>query len=101
MSVRLAGVSRTCHQIPHLRGTKYVRHGGNPDSSQAQAGYTKFTGEYIPEAKDTGSAETEPGKWVMVKREGRYVIIALDAPDEESGGNLIDACMENTGVSKK
>jgi hypothetical protein len=72
-----------------------------PDSAQAEVARTRFISEYIPEADASGSSIIEDGQWVIVERSGRYVIIALDAPDEESGRRLVNECIENISRARE
>jgi len=65
------------------------------DSSQAAMARERFVAKYMPEAYKSGAAMIEGEKWVIVECAGQYVIIALDAPDEESGRRLVNKCIEN------
>lgn len=66
-----------------------------PDEAAATDASVNFTTHYIPEAGETGSAQTEEGKWTEIQVEGKYVIVVLDAPDEQSGHELVAACAVN------
>jgi len=66
-----------------------------PDAAAATDASVNFTTHYLPEAKETGSAQTEEGKWTEIQVEGKYVIVVMDAPDEQSGQVLLATCAVN------
>ena len=53
------------------------------DNARAQGAFESFIGSYMPEAKDSGFARMENGKWTMVKVEKNRVSIVFDAQDKE------------------
>ncbi|UCC78586.1 MAG: hypothetical protein JSW64_09915 [Candidatus Zixiibacteriota bacterium] len=61
-----------------------------PDNETAGESLDGFTSKYIPEAKDSGIAEIEEGRWVKAVNMGRYFIATLDSPDEKTANSLID-----------
>jgi hypothetical protein len=76
-------------------GTTYLLCVEYPDEAAAADASVNFTSHYIPEANENGSAQTEEGKWTEIQVEGKYVIVVLDAPDEQSGQDLVAACAVN------
>jgi hypothetical protein len=66
-----------------------------PRPDLALESYDNFVSNYIPEAKGTGAAKTEDGKWVRVLNVGHYFIAVFDAPNEESATLLVDKVIEN------
>lgn len=66
-----------------------------PRAEMAGESLDGFISKYIPEAKDSGMAEVENGRWVKVMNTGRYFIAALDAPDEKTANSLVDNVKEN------
>lgn len=61
-----------------------------PDTETAGESLDGFISKYMPEAKDSGIAEIEQGRWVKAVNTGRYFIATLDAPDEKTADSLID-----------
>ena len=53
------------------------------DNAHAQGAFESFIGSYMSEAKDSGFARMENGKWTMAKVEKNRVSIVFDAPDKE------------------
>lgn len=76
-------------------GTTYLLCVEYPDETAAADASVNFTSHYIPEANENGSAQTEEGKWTEIQVEGKYVIVVLDAPDEQTGHDLVAACAVN------
>jgi len=62
-----------------------------PSAMLADEGYHSFVENYIPEARETGIAEIENGKWVAVKLEAEYVIVALDVAGKDGASQLVEA----------
>jgi len=65
-----------------------------PSASDARRGYHGFLEHFAPEAKSSGAAEIETGKWVAVKLVRQCLVIALDAPSEQKARQLVDACVQ-------
>jgi hypothetical protein len=70
-----------------------------PDAGLATESLESFISKYIPEAYDSGVAETEKGRWVKALKTGRYLIAAFDAPDETTAVSLVNNVKEN--ISRK
>ncbi len=49
------------------------------DTAGARAAFDSFLAAYLPEAKTTGLAKTEEGKWTLGRTNGRYVAIVFGA----------------------
>jgi len=50
------------------------------DAARAKLAYETFVNSYMPEAGDTGSVQTENGKWTVVKTDQNILTIVLEAP---------------------
>lgn len=61
---------------------------------QAKEAFDSFLNAYVPEAKDSGIARIEDGKWVAAKREQAFVIVVFDAPTKAYAQDLTKA-LEN------
>lgn len=61
------------------------------DATQAQNAYHLFLRAYLPEAKTTGMARMENGKWAAAKLHQRYVIGIFEAPTSEEARRLVEA----------
>jgi hypothetical protein len=66
-----------------------------PAAQMAEAGYNGFIDKYVPEAKTTGAAQIEQGKWVAARLEREFVVVILDAPAEERANQMIDDMIKN------
>ena len=53
------------------------------DNARAQGAFESFIGSYMPEARESGFARMENGKWTMARVEKNKVAIVFDAPDKE------------------
>lgn len=71
-----------------------------PDDAAATDASVNFTTHYLPEAKETGSAQTAEGKWTEIQVEGKYVVVVMDAPDEQSGQVLLATCVDNVKMQE-
>lgn len=60
-----------------------------PDSGLAESAYGSFVETYIPEAGSSGVAQLENGSWTMVKRRDSLLILVLDAPEKDTGLDLL------------
>ncbi|MFQ6008921.1 MAG: DUF6599 family protein [Candidatus Zixiibacteriota bacterium] len=65
-----------------------------PSVQEANKGYDSFVKNYVPEAKGTGVAEIEQGKWLAVECESEFLIVVFDVPSEEYARQLIAACVK-------
>ena len=72
----------------YLLGVRY------PDREQAKEAFDSFLTAYIPEAKESGSAEIEDGKWVAAERDQAFVIVVFDSPTQAYAQDLIRAVEE-------
>ncbi|HWR82529.1 MAG TPA: DUF6599 family protein [Candidatus Deferrimicrobium sp.] len=61
------------------------------NAQEAEAARQQFVARYIPEARDSGAAQTENGLWVAVVTQRQYLGIVFDAPDYERAVQLADA----------
>jgi len=50
-----------------------------PKPEDAQAAQISFLKAYLPEAQDSGIAQTENGKWTGVRMAGQFMVIVFDA----------------------
>jgi len=60
-----------------------------PDNDLAAKALTSFIDAYIPEAGESGVAQTENGKWVVSEPYGQYILLVFDATSELYGRELI------------
>ena len=51
-----------------------------PDCEQAEEAFDSFLTAYIPEARESGSAEIEDGKWVAAEQDQAFVMVVFDSP---------------------
>ncbi|MCP4568940.1 MAG: hypothetical protein GY841_15300 [FCB group bacterium] len=58
---------------------------------KAAVGHNGFLDGYIPEAKSTGAAKIETGRWVAVQQLDRRLIICFDASSEDEAQQTIEA----------
>lgn len=58
-------------------------------SQQAEEAYKSFLANYLPEAIETGFARMENNTWTMVRKRQQFVLIVLEAPDEEWASKLL------------
>jgi hypothetical protein len=61
------------------------------NQKQAKEAFDSFLSAYIPEAKESGTAQIENGNWVAAKLKGVFVAVVFDAPTEASAQALLDA----------
>ncbi len=61
-----------------------------PSARQAEQGYNGLVKDYVPEARDSGVAQLESGKWVAVRQDDDFVVVALDALSEDHALELIE-----------
>jgi hypothetical protein len=66
-----------------------------PDAGLALESFESFISKYIPEADDSGVAETEKDRWVKAVHSGRYFVAVFDAPDETTAVSLVNNVKEN------
>ncbi len=45
----------------------------------------------MPDAKETGTVQTENARWTATALHSRYVAVVLDAPSNESARSLLEA----------
>ncbi len=65
-----------------------------PDEKLAEEAMSSFREAYIPEADNSGLAQIEDDKWVAAELESTFILLALDAPTQDSAINLIRAAKE-------
>jgi len=58
-------------------------------ADEAREAHDDFVSSYVPEARDTGKAKLENGKWAFVRSQGALLIIVLDATSESLGQRLV------------
>jgi hypothetical protein len=73
---------------PHRSYLICVRY---PDKKLAEEAMSSFREAYIPEADSSGLAQIEDDKWVAVGLESEFILLALDAPTQDSAISLIRA----------
>lgn len=71
-----------------------------PTGERAQAARESFVAAYLPEGPVQGRACLENGKWTAIESYQRFVVIVLDAPQEETAQDLLEACREKLGGKK-
>ena len=81
-------------------GSTYLLCVEYPDAAAAADAAVSFAANYLPEAKGTGSVQTEEGKWTEIQVEGKFVIIVLDAPDQQYGHELVATCAVNVKLKE-
>ena len=62
-----------------------------PDQEQAKEALNSFLTAYIPEAEESGMAQTEDGKWVAARQERAFLMVVFDAPTKAYARDLIKA----------
>ncbi len=72
-----------------------------PGASAAGAAFDSFLNAYMPEARESGVARTEDGKWVAAKAQGSFVAAVFDAPSMENANSLIEAIVAKLEVEDK
>ena len=65
-----------------------------PDEKLAKEAMSSFREAYIPEADSSDLAQIEDDKWVAAKLESTFILLALDAPTQDSAISLIRAAKE-------
>jgi len=65
-----------------------------PDEKSARDAFNSFVEAYLPEGGQTGVAQTEDGKWVAAKAQGRLVIVVFEAPTRADADTLIEGVKE-------
>ena len=68
--------------------------------ADSDAAYGSFISAYLPEAQNTGIAKTENGKWTAMKKEGLFLIVVFDSPDETNALYLLDTVTKKLEVRK-
>ena len=61
------------------------------NQKEAKEAFNSFLSAYIPEAKESGIAQIDNGKWVAAKLEGVFVVVLFDAPTKAYAQDLIKA----------
>lgn len=61
------------------------------DSHMAGEAYEGFINAYMPEAKQTGIAQTENGRWTAARLEKNFVIVIFDAISKNDADSKIEA----------
>ena len=62
-----------------------------PSPERAKEAYGSFVNAYIPEAKESGIAQIENGKWVVAKLEREFIVVVFDAPTRPFAEDLVRA----------
>jgi len=68
-------------------------------SEEAAEALASFVSLYIPEAKESGIAEVQEGRWVKAILEGVFVAVVFDAPTAASAEALMGAVRAKLGRS--
>ncbi len=61
------------------------------DGGQAQSALDSFLSAYLPEAKQSGIAPIDDGKWVAAESKGPFVLVVFDAPTKDDALGLLKA----------
>jgi hypothetical protein len=70
-----------------------------PDEEQAKEALSSFVNAYVPEARESGIAEIENGKWVAVRGRGVFVVVVFDAPTKAYAQDLTKAVEDRISKS--
>ena len=65
-----------------------------PDCESAKEAFDSFLTAYIPEARESGAAEVEDGKWVAAGQDQAFVMVVFDSPNRAYAQDLIKAVEE-------
>lgn len=60
-------------------------------SELAKEAFDSFVNAYIPEAKESGIAQIDNGKWVAAEREREFIVVVFDAPTSSFAQDLLRA----------
>lgn len=61
------------------------------NQQQAKDALDSFVSSYVPEARETGIAQIDDGKWVAAKQSEQFVLVVFDASIKAAGESLITA----------
>jgi hypothetical protein len=70
-----------------------------PDGEQAKEAFDSFLTAYIPEARESGTAQIEDGKWVAAEQDQAFVIVVFDSPTQANAQALIGAVEDRISKS--
>ncbi len=68
--------------------------------AQANAAFDSFITTYIPEAKQTGIAQLEDGKWTAAKLVQEFVVVVFDAPNKAFAETLLQTASNKMEVKR-
>jgi len=68
--------------------------------AQANAAFDSFITTYIPEAKQTGIAQLENGKWTAAKLVQEFVVVVFDAPSKAFAETLLQTASNKMEVKR-
>jgi hypothetical protein len=70
-----------------------------PDCEQAKEALNSFLTAYIPEAKESGMARLEDGKWVAADQDQAFVVVVFDSPTQAYAQALMRAVEDRISKS--
>ncbi|UCC45396.1 MAG: hypothetical protein JSU65_05615 [Candidatus Zixiibacteriota bacterium] len=66
-----------------------------PSEAEASEARESFRDAYLPDAGESGMAQTENGKWTAISLKNKYLVIVLDAQTQQETDGLLQGCREN------
>ncbi|MEW5993135.1 MAG: DUF6599 family protein [Candidatus Zixiibacteriota bacterium] len=68
-----------------------------PSADDAAGAHDGFVHNYIPQASESGVAQSESGKWVAARRDSNYLMVVFEAAAGEDAVQLIKVVSERLG----